>query len=305
MVEHAWREKRLLDDLQAVADQTDRLPTRDKVSLWGSYPPSAYIQVFGTFESALQLIVDPESDEEQEPSRQELLVELQRLSFGREKVIRRDELRRKTEYSLDAYDAVFGSVRDALKQAGVIEVVEEYDHQIPTREILADIQRVSYEVGGYVTVREYLQRGEFSLGVIQDRWETWLQALSDAEVIESPEAYDVSREELIGDIRRVGDELGSRPSREEYVEHGAFSVYKINKELGWSAALVLAGYERPVTGQQIDERDLQEEFHRVEMLIGETPSWKDFRMYGKYSEAPYLRVCGDWGAVVDRFSKFS
>lgn len=299
---HEWRRQELIHELQRVATDRNCVPTRDTMKVWGVEPPSAYDQVFGSFQKALEYISTPETDTADNPSRQELLQELQRIAFQRNGVVRRYHLHGGSKYSPRQYDEEFGSVEEALIKTGLVQREEDLSSQYTDSDVIADIQRVDFQVDGELTAREYVEEGKYSFQVIRDKWQTWKQALAAADVIQSRETYEVTDEELADDVARVGEELGRRPTRREYTEAGAFSIEEINQSLGWSEVLRLAGYEPPQQGQAVSEENLREDFQRLTRELGHRPTRQELREFGKYTETPYIRVYGDWQTAREEIS---
>lgn len=292
-MKHEWRRRELIDELQRVTQQLERLPSRDTMKIWGDEPPSAYDQVFGSFNEALEFISDP-MQEPEKPSRQELLQELQRVAFQRNGILRRYHLYGESTYPPSEYDAEFGSVKQALIKTGLIERDAEFQQQYSDRDVIADIQRVDYQCEGTVTVREYIAEGTYSFTVVREKWQTWRQALEAANIIGSGDAYTVSENDVITDIIRVGDSLDCRPTRAEYITHGGYSIERVNELGGWTSALALAGYELPNRGREISKADLITEFQRLTNKLGHRPSRTELREFGRYTERPYERVYGSW-----------
>lgn len=290
---HAWRQRELIVELERVTQQLSHLPSRDTMKVWGDEPPSAYDQVFGSFKQALEYVDDPGSVDER-PSRQELLQELQRIAFERNGLVKRYHLYTESRFSPGDYDREFGSVTEALIKTGLIQREAELNHHHSDRDVIADIQRVDYQVAGVLTVREYLDQGEYSYEVIRNKWGTWSQALVACDLISSEEDHKPSQDALVKDIKRVGEELDGQPTRDEYVEYGAYSIVEINKSVGWRVLLALAGYDPPNRGRTIGEDDLVAEFQRVATKLGHRPTRQEMRDFGRYTERPYERVYGDW-----------
>lgn len=292
-MKHEWRRRELIDELERVTTQLGQLPSRDTMKMWGEEPPSAYDQLFGSFKQALSFIDDPE-EEEYRPSRQELLQELQRIAFQRNGILRRYHLYGESKFPPKDYDREFGSVKEALIKTGLIQREEELEHEHSDSDVIADIQRVDYQLDGVVTVREYIEYGDYSFEVVRNKWETWRQALAEGELIQSREDYQVQPDELVADVERVGEMLERRPTREDYITYGGYSIEEFNEAMGWTAALALAGYDPPNRGRKISKNDLVTEFQRLTQKLGHRPSREEIREFGRYTEKPYVRVYGEW-----------
>jgi hypothetical protein len=112
-------------------------------------------------------------------------------------------------------------------------------------ELLAEIQRLASAKGGRPTLEDLKADGRFSKSPYYTEFGSWNAAVR-AAGLDGPEPreYAIPDEKLIKDLRRVADEKGSSPTREEIEECGAYSRSTYEKRFGtWNAALLAAGLE--------------------------------------------------------------
>jgi hypothetical protein len=112
----------------------------------------------------------------------------------------------------------------------------------------------------------------------------------------------VSKQELIQDLRSVGERLGKAPSVQEYNEYGAYGDSVVYKHFGGMVeARSAAGFEdgdlRSKT-RGTSRENLIEAIHSLRRELDRVPTRQEMRNLGRYSEEPYRRVFGTWGDAV-------
>lgn len=105
----------LLDDLQRVADDLGRSPTKAELREHGRYSDKTYQNRFGTWNNALEAA----GLETHERSDSELLEELRRLTVELGSPPKVKHMKERGEYGVVTYYRRFGSWDDALDEAGV------------------------------------------------------------------------------------------------------------------------------------------------------------------------------------------
>lgn len=112
----------------------------------------------------------------------------------------------------------------------------------------------------------------------------------------------IEDEELLSDIRRVYEKLGSPPSENEYREHGEYSVSAVRRAFGkFTEGREKAGIPNPdMRGGQnkIPREDLIEEIHKVGEAVDGTPTREDLQRIGEFAEQPYRNEFGSWSEAL-------
>jgi len=114
----------------------------------------------------------------------------------------------------------------------------------------------------------------------------------------------IPREDLLDEIRRLTDELGTPPKRDEMDDHGKHSPWTYYDRFdGWTDALVEAGVkdegDTPSTSKTPRE-DLLDEIRRLAEELDRTPKIKDMRgEHGKYSVSAYYNQFDGWPDAVE------
>ena len=98
--------------------------------------------------------------------------------------------------------------------------------------LLAEIRRVAELLGKTSLTRtEFNQHGKVSSSAIEKRFGTWNEALLRAG-LEQSVRRDIPTEELFDDIERVWNELGRRPTYDEFSKLSRFSVRPLVDRFG-------------------------------------------------------------------------
>jgi len=115
-------------------------------------------------------------------------------------------------------------------------------------------------------------------------------------------AAPIGDDELLADIRRVHEKLGSPPSEDEYREHGKYSPSTVRSAFGkFTNGREKAGIPNPdMRGGQnkIPREDLIKEIHNVGKAVDGTPTREDLQRIGEYAEQPYRNEFGSWSEAL-------
>lgn len=115
--------------------------------------------------------------------------------------------------------------------------------RIRTDDLVADIQRLSAELGRPPKAAEYDEQGEYSRSPIRRRFGSWNEALIRAGVGVGKE-YRIADDRLLHDIREVAEEIDETPSGRQYRQYGNFGWETIRDRFGtWNEAVEKAGLE--------------------------------------------------------------
>lgn len=110
-------------------------------------------------------------------------------------------------------------------------------------ELVEDYKRVAEELGKLPTLQDYNEHGEYTQIVIYRVFGS-VKDLREVAGLRRGD-YKYTNEELIKDLKRVGDIVGREPRLLEYEEHGEYSTDTLLTRLGgnWGSALEAAGFE--------------------------------------------------------------
>jgi hypothetical protein len=112
---------------------------------------------------------------------------------------------------------------------------------------------------------------------------------------------DDIREMLIGEIRRVAEEVGEVPKIEDLETHSNLSrgPFMNGKRFGgWNGALEAAGFT-PNVCFDISEEEAVAELQRAAEALGRRPTYDDLGDVIQYSDSVYTRLFGSWNGALE------
>lgn len=168
------------------------------------------------------------------------------------------------------------------------ELAEELGH-VPAREEVASHPDPIYDLDvydrlfddGYEEAKEKLK-----IDKIQDN--------------ESARGYNISTDELIEEVRRLGERVGRTPRTVDMKRHGKYSVktYYNRFDGGWEDILERAGYgEEDVQDygepSKVEADTLIQDVQNVAAKVGRPPSMKEYKKHGSYHPSTIADRFGD------------
>ena len=111
----------LLAELQRLAKELDRTPSQQDMKKHGDYSDQTYKSRFGSWNDALQQAMLDTNTVSDQRSKDELLHELRRLSQEVGRIPTAGDMENHGEYGHVTYHRRFGSWRDALDEAGLLQ----------------------------------------------------------------------------------------------------------------------------------------------------------------------------------------
>lgn len=181
---------------------------------------------------------------------------------------------------LDAYTN--STIGLSKKQKDLIEAVRELGDQLNRKPTLSEVK----ERFGH-TRRTY----RYHFG-------SWSDAL---EYTQFEPGDRIDEDDLLSEIRRVGEELGKVPRINDFRQRGKYSHGTYTDRFrSWNAALEKAGFDLSQdvddwSGRVIPTGVLIDEMLRVAEIVDRPPKQTDMREVGKFSVGPYKRRFGSWG----------
>jgi hypothetical protein len=119
---------------------------------------------------------------------------------------------------------------------------------------------------------------------------------------------DITNEELLEDIRRVGAELGvDKVTRVAYDERGVFGATTVIRKFGkWNAAISLAGIA-PANRLDITDEELFKNLAEIWTTLGRQPYGREMSenvSRGSFSTGTYEKRFGSWNKALIAFSDY-
>jgi len=173
---------------------------------------------------------------------EELISEMHRLNdiIEYEGSPRVKDMAESGDYSPTTYKNRFGSWNEALEECGFNT---NNNTNVTKEEVISEIQRVSQEFfdGSSPRIVDMRELGEYSWTIYEKLDESYNELLQEAGLETN---YRHSKEELIEDLKKIGEELERRPKCYELKELSKYSRGTFRRAFGsWEKAVVQAGFE--------------------------------------------------------------
>jgi hypothetical protein len=228
----------LLTELRRLATDLDRGPTPDELDEKSSYTLADYREEFGSWANALA-VADIEQPAGRKIPSESLRAELRRLAEELDKVPTGQEMVSHGHHGINTYKNRFGSWNEALEAADLSRKPDRKERS--DQELLAEIERLADELGRTPSSRDMAEHGEFGRITYRDHFGSWNEALGAAGFDRRRPKRKTSEAELVTELQRLADALGTTPTTDDMQRDGEFSpgTY-INRFESWSAALEAA-----------------------------------------------------------------
>lgn len=224
---------------------------------------------------------------------EELIDDIKRVAKLKEDTPTLDDMEELGKHASRTYQRRLGSWKQALIQAGF-----RPNRELAEEEMIKDIRRLEEKLGRTPTTRDVHEQGQYGVNSYYRTFGSWNDAIEKAE-LQPNSHYNISKEELIEDIKRTSEEFEKVVTKEEYRKRGEFGPDVCSKKFGsWNKALRKAGYE-PVMEKGIEKDKLISEIIRLAEEIGKKPTSKDMEDKGEYSLKAYTTHFGYWNDALE------
>lgn len=196
----------LLGELETLHEEFGRVPTKALVAGQGAHPPAEFIDRFGSWEEALGLAgFDPD---------------------------KRDDERYHTLHHLD--DPVLSFVVDSLDSND--------EKKFFRGQLLAEMNRLAVELGKTPSEPDMARFGRYSHTSYKTYFGSWNAAVILLGLVPNDDLVRISEDELLSELKRLAEEMGTRPSTVDMRERGKYSyptyIYRFGS---WQDACEEAG----------------------------------------------------------------
>ncbi len=289
-----YSDEELLNRLREFASELGRPPSQNEMNESGTHAAKTYADRFGSWNEALKT-ADLETGTNEPNGRPatpkaDLLVDLKSVAEIVGEAPSERTYRSYGKYSVKTYCKRFGGWNSALRAAGLEPNVEL---NLSEEALIAALQEFAEELGRPPTTDEMDQDGPYTSDPYKRAFGNWNQALQRAG-LEINYTRNVSEDTLLSELKRLSEELGHIPRKEEMQDQGKWSGSVYQKRFGsWNEALTAAGFE-PNTRWRIPREGLLTELRELAEELGHPPTTGEMIKHGEFTTQPYRRVFGSW-----------
>lgn len=232
----AYSDEELLEDIRAVAAIVERAPSIQEYRDHGEYAATTITRRFDSWQDAVARAgFEPHGADTEIPTA-ELLAELRRLADEHGDRPTVELMNDEGQYWVSTYRRRFGSWTNALTDAGFEPADARTTARISEEQLLAALNEMAAARGATPTFQEMERDGAYSPRTYVDRFGSWNDALG-AAGLEPRGSGKVSDADLLDDLRRLRNELGTQPVADDVRERGEYSLATYQRRFGsWSGA---------------------------------------------------------------------
>ena len=282
-------------ELQRLADDLEKPPGLRDMDKEGAHSSKTYQDAFGSWNEALKQ-AGIGINNEHDIAKSDLLNELTRLNeqLGRTPTSR--DMAKQGEYGTSNYPNKFGSWNNAVREAGLEPTRER---EVPTEDLLEDLERVAEEVGYAPTTTQMKQHGGYGITTYITRFGSWNDAVREVG-FEPTREKNVSESDLLSALQDLSDELGRTPNAVEMDKNGEYSVGTYDRRFGsWNNALRASNLDIN-NRTKISETELIAELKNLATELNRTPRVIDMDVEGEFGSATYRTSFGSWAEALNR-----
>jgi hypothetical protein len=283
----------LITELQRVADDLDHPPTADDMHDQGRFGVTTYLKAFGTWNDGLRA-ADLSVNKRRDIPPADLKDELTRLHDELGRVPTSVDMQQEGDYTPSTYARQFGTWNEALE---AVDFAPKLHRDIPTGELLRELDRLSAELGRSPTAESMAEYGRFAVKTYNRVFGSWNDALKQAN-LPLNNRNDISRAELIDELQQLADRLNETPGLRQMDTLGEFDSTTYMSTFGsWNNAVVAADLE-PIERRDIPREDLLEEIERLAESLGRAPIREEMSQCGKFGSSTYAERFGSWSEAL-------
>ena len=229
----------LIQELNRLADELDRVPKHDEMTERSRYGSAIYTRKFESWNDALRE-AGFELNRERDISESALKEELNRLAgeLGRTPI--QSDMWHEGQYGVSTYRSVFGSWNNALREAGFRP---NKRRDIPESQLIEEVERLANELSRTPTENEMETQGRFAPNTYARQFGSWNETLNEVG-LSLNNRNNIPDSELLEELERLADEYDRAPTKREMERDGAFGISTYATSFGsWSEAVREAGLD--------------------------------------------------------------
>jgi hypothetical protein len=222
-------------------------------------------------------MTDDVGGKEAEPSREELIADLQAVTDEIGRIPKLTEMRDLGEYTDRQYFAEFGGWDAAVATAN-LDIRSQ---------LVETIREIAEEVDGAVTKSDVIEYGPYPPNWYRERFESWDEALAEANI------EPATRDEILTEVKRIADATEEVPSEDTFRRCSSLANrdYRAHFE-SWEDVLDAADLLP-------SKAEIIAEVHQVADELDTVPSATDFTDVSRYRQKDYTTYFESWEDVLD------
>lgn len=265
----AVKQKACLNELRRLADMLGHTPTVQEMDEKGQFSQQMYIRHFETWNQAL-VEAGFEVNKEYAIPEERLLDELCQLADELGHTPRRVDMINDGAYDATVYQDRFGLWNNALRRA---DLKPNTDRGVSDGALLIELHQLADELGHTPRKKDMDDAGRYCSIIYINRFGSWNDTLQVAD-LEPNKIMNIPEEDLLNDIRRIGDDLDRTPSANDMRVYGSYGVsvyYDTFKT--WRNAVEDAGFEPLPQGSPYQSSEGHPRYRESESIYG--PGWNE------------------------------
>ena len=231
-----YSEAELLDEIRAVAEaaETTGAPSLQDFREQSDIADTTVLRRFDSWQAAVKKAGFEPNEPVTEIPDEKLLTELQRVADEVNRVPTMAQMREQGNYAPSTYKNHFGSWTAALTEA--FGETQEAGAHVSNEALLDELRRVADAHGSPPRFDDMRDHGSHRPRTYARRFGSWRDAI-EAAGLEPPDARRIPTADLLADLRRLRDELGTKPKSTDVVADGEYGLATYQRRFGsWQAA---------------------------------------------------------------------
>lgn len=182
-----------------------------------------------TSEAGLSVVRPDDGPDDEGPSRLALLSEIQQAEDEVGDVPTKADMQRVGQFDIPAFEAEFGTWSDAVREAGFVPHGSSKTPSHSREDVVEALERIGANLSRPPKTSDINEHAEFSTGAMYRHFDSIVDARRAAGVNEHRDPTDptYTRQEVLGELQRIGEKIGEPPTTDDIDEHAEFSASSV------------------------------------------------------------------------------
>jgi len=268
--------KDLINELQRLHDELDKIPSTIDVKENGLYSKNTYYTHFNSFTDALiKAGFDPSERNQNIYSKQEVISELERVCNLLGHSPSQKEFTQHSNISYKVLYKHFGSLCDALIELGYEP--NRYTN-VSKEELISDFHNLKKKLDRFPRYKDIEKHGKYSRHFYDKNFNNMEEIIKASDLNKNDKDYNlVTNDELIKELKRLSNEIGKTPTQKEIKNMGKYGNTTYFERFGSLANACLKADLKPNNCIGLSNEQLLDELKRVSNMIDGTPTTRDMQ----------------------------